>query len=99
MLQPFNSSTVSFDSNVTPNLSANNPFIHFMSLIASSWLGPVTITICEPLQSSLRTQSEVMNLRINSVTPNPVALSIHKCFSLNGYNTLSEGIPTDFALG
>jgi hypothetical protein len=32
------------ESNIIPR-GSNNVFIRFMSLIANSWLGPVTITI------------------------------------------------------
>jgi hypothetical protein len=45
MLQPFNSKIVSLLANVIPSFSSNKAFIRFMSLIASSWLGPVTIHI------------------------------------------------------
>ena len=43
MLQPFNSRTVSLESNVIPR-GSNKVLSLFMSLIANSWLGPVTLT-------------------------------------------------------
>ena len=43
--QLFNSRTVSLLANVIPSLCPNNPFILLISLIAMSWLGPVTIHI------------------------------------------------------
>ena len=45
ILQPFSSNTVSLLSKVTCSLGSNNSFILFMSLIAMSMLGPVTVHI------------------------------------------------------
>jgi hypothetical protein len=45
ILQPFNSKTASLLVNVIPSLSSKSPFILLISLIAISWLGPVTIHI------------------------------------------------------
>src|SRR5919198_6540269 len=83
MVHPFSSNTVSLLSNITCNLGSNNAFILFISLIAMSMLGPVTMHIWLFLLSLFLRQSHAINLRKNSVTPRPVLFFTHRCLCLN----------------
>src|ERR671930_2362624 len=82
IVQPFSSNTVSLLSKLIPSFGSNNPFILFISLIAMSMLGPVTMHIWLFLLSLFLRQSHAINLRKNSVTPKPVLFFTHRCLCL-----------------